>query len=135
MSESEKRAWWILGVVGVTIAAYLVFVVFLGSGEVSLSILVMSALIAFPGLERRSKRRIFDERDREIANRALLVSFRALWVVFIVLILAIGFGKGWDTPVTVPFWTLAQILWWASLFMWGVQALVTIMLYRRGSHA
>jgi magnesium-transporting ATPase (P-type) len=135
MSESEKRAWWILGVILVTAAAYFVFVVFLKSGQVSLSVFALTALIAFPGLGRRSKHRIFDERDREIANKALLASFRVIWLVFIGLVLAIGFSRGWDTSVTVPLWTLELILWWAVLLVVGVQALVTIVLYRRGTHA
>lgn len=135
MSDSEKWAWWTLGVVVLTIAAYGAFLVFIGHGPATTSVFALLALTAFPGLKGRSKRRIFDEREREIANKALLTGFCAFWLAFVGLILATGYIKGWDTTLTVPVWTLAETLWWAAILVMGVQALTTIVLYRRGSNA
>jgi magnesium-transporting ATPase (P-type) len=136
MSDSEKWAWWTLGVVVLTIAAYGTFLAFLRHGPTTSSVFALLALTAIPASSRRHlKGRTFDEREREIANKSLLAGFRAFWLAFIVLILAIGFIKGWDTILTVPVWTLAETLWWAVILVLGVQSLTTIVLYRGGPHA
>ena len=136
MSDSEKWAWWTLGVVVLTIAAYGAFVAFLGHGPATPSVFALLALTAIPASSRRYfKGRTFDERERAIANKALLAGFRAFWVAFIGLIVAIGFIKGWDATLTVPVWALAETLWWAVILVLGVQALTTIVLYRGGPHA
>ena len=136
MSDSEKWAWWTLGVVVMTIAAYGAFLAFLGHGPATASVFALLALTALPAFSRRRfQGRTFDEREREIANKAIRAGFSAFWLAFIGLILAIGFVKGWDTTLTVPVWTLAEALWWATILILGVQALTTIVLYRGGSHA
>ena len=136
MSDSEKWAWWTLGVVALTIAAYGAFLAFLRHGPATSSVFALLALTALPASSRRHfKGRTFDEREREIANKALLAGFRAFWLAFIGLILAIGFTKGWDTTLTVPVWTLEETLCWAAALVLGVQSLTTIVLYRGGSHA
>lgn len=136
MSDSEKWAWWTLGVVVLTIAAYGTFLAFLRHGPATSSVFALLALTALPASSRRHfKGRTFDEREREIANKALLAGFRAFWLAFIVLILAIGFTKGWDTTLTVPVWTLEETLCWAATLVLGAQSLTTIVLYRGGSHA
>jgi len=136
VSNSEKWAWWTLGVVVMTIAAYGVFLAFLGHGPANASVFALLALTAIPASSRRHfQRRTFDQREREIANKAVRAGFSALWLAFIGLILVIGFIKGWDTTLTVPVWTLAEAVWWAAVLVLGVQALTTILLYRGGSHA
>ena len=134
MSDSQKWAWWVLGVVVMTIAAYGALLAFLGHGPGSSSVFALLALTALPASSRRHFRgRTFDEREREIANKALRAGFSAFWLAFIALILAIGFIKGWDATLTVPVWTLAETLWWAAILILGVQAMTTIVLYRGGS--
>ncbi|MGD0497065.1 MAG: hypothetical protein ABSC23_01380 [Bryobacteraceae bacterium] len=136
MSDSEKWAWWTLGVVVMTITAYAAFLAFLGHGPATPSVFALLALTALPASSRRHfKGRIFDERERAIANKALLAGFRAFWAGFIGLILAIGFIKGWTTTLTVPLWALSETLWWAAILVLGVQAMTTIVLYRGGSRA
>jgi uncharacterized membrane protein len=136
MSDSEKWGWWAIGVVGLIIAAYGAFVRFLGHGPATSSVFALLALTALPASSRRNFRgRTFDEREREIANKALRAGFSVFWLAFIVLILAISFIKGWDATLTVPVWTLTETLWWAATLVLGVQALTTIVLYRSGSHA
>jgi hypothetical protein len=136
MSDSEKWAWWTLGVVVLTIAAYGAFLAFLGHNPAIPSVFALLALTALPASSRRYFKGItFDEREHAIASKALLAGFRAFWVAFCGLIVAIGFIKGWDATLTVPVWTLSETLWWAVILVLGVQALTTIVLYRGGPHA
>ena len=136
MSDSEKWAWWTLGVVVLTIAAYGAFLAFLGHNPAIPSVFALLALTALPASSRRYfKGLTFDEREHAIASKALLAGFRAFWVAFIGLIMAIYFIKGWDATLTVPVWTLAEVIWWAVILVLGVQALTTILLYRGGPHA
>jgi hypothetical protein len=136
MSDPEKWAWWTLGVVVLTIAAYAVFLAFLGHGpriDGVFSLLALTALPAFRG--RPFTSRTFDERECNIAHKALLTAFRAFWLLFVALIVGIGHTQGWHATLTVPVWILLEVLWWAATLVLGVQALTTILLYRRGSHA
>ena len=136
MSNSEKSAWWTLGVVVLTIAAYGAFLAFLGHNPAIPSVFALLALTALPRSSRRYfKGLTFDEREHAIASKALLAGFRAFWVAFIGLIMAVYFIKGWDATLTVPVWTLAEVIWWAVILVLGVQALTTIVLYRGGPHA
>ncbi len=136
MSNSEKWAWWTLGVVVVTIAAYTAFLAFRGHGPAIISVFALLALTALPASSRRHLQGCtFDERERAIANKALRAGFSAFWLAFVGLIPAIGFTKGWDSTLTLPVWTLGEIVWWAAILVLGVQALTTIVLYRGGSHA
>ena len=136
MSDSENWAWWAMGVVVLTIAAYGAFVGFLKHGPATSAVFALLALAALPASSRRYfTGRTFDEREREIANKALLAGFRAFWVAFTGLIVAIGFIKGWDATLTLPVWAFTETLWWAVILVLGVQALTTIVLYRGGPHA
>ena len=136
VSDSEKWAWWTLGVVALTVAAFGAFLAFLGHGPAALSVFALLALASLPRSSRRHFRgRALDERQRQIANTALRAGFSAFWLAFVGLILALGFIKGWDATLSVPVWTLQEALLWAVILVLGVQALTTIVLYRGGSHA
>ena len=136
MSDSEKWAWWAMGAVALTIVAYAAFVAFLGHGPATSAVFALLALTAISASSRRHfKGRAFDERERGIANKALLAAFRTFWLMFVGLIAAIGSIKGWEASLTVPLWALAETLWWAVVLVLGVKALTTILLYRGGPHA
>jgi hypothetical protein len=136
MSDSEKWAWWALGVVLLTIGAYAAFLLFIGHGPATASVFALLALTALPASSRRYFRgRTFDEREREIANKALRAGCGAVWLVFIGLVLAIGFVKGWDATLVLPVWNLAETLWWAAVVVVGVEAVTTLILSRGGAHA
>ena len=136
MTDSEKWAWWTLGVVALTLIAFFAFVATLGSGPASQSVFALLALTAVPASSRRKfKGRQFDEREKEIAEKALLAGFRAVWVAFIGLVMTIGFVKGWDATFSLPVWMLSSTLWWSAMLVWAVEAVTTLVLYRRGSHA
>jgi len=136
MSDSEKWARWTLGVVALTIAAYGVFVAFLGHGPATSAVFALLALTAIPASSRRYfKGRRFDERERAIAHKALRAGFSAFWLAYIGLIFAIGIVKGWDANLTAPVWVFTETLLWAATLIWGVEALTTILLYRGGPRA
>lgn len=136
MSDSEKWAWWTLGVVALTIAAYGAFVVFLGHGPATASVFALLALTAFPASSRRYfTGRRFDEREQQISSKANRAGFGAFWLVFVGLIMAIYFIKGWNATLTVPVWSLTETLMWGFILIVGVEAATTIVLYRGGYHA
>ena len=136
MTDSEKWAIWTLGVVALTAIAYFTFAALLGSGPKTQAVFALLALTAVPASSRRYfKGRRFDEREREIANKAQLAGFRAWWMVFIGLVMTIGFVKGWDATLSLPMWMLSATLWWAMMVVLAVQSVTTLVLYRRGSHA
>jgi hypothetical protein len=136
MTDSEKWSVWTLCVVALTTAAYFIFIALRGNGPATISVF---ALLALTALSKRSLRRFwgprFDEREKDIAHRALLASFRAMWLVVIVLFVTMTHGKGWDTTLTLPAWKLAEAVFWLWALMLAVQSAATLVLYRRGSDA
>lgn len=136
MSDSEKWAWWTLGVVALTIASYGAFLVLLGHGPATPSVFALLALTSLPSVSRRHfQGPSFDERERAIANKAIRAGFSAFWLAFVGVLVAIGFVRGWSGTLTLPVWTLSEIICWAFILVVGVEALTTIVLYRGGAHA
>jgi len=136
MTDSEKWAWWTLGIVALTAIAYATFVALLKNPNAAQAVFALLALTALPAHSRRYfTGRMLDERERDISNKALLAGFRGLWVVFIGFVLIFGFARGWDTSITVPMWMLSSTIWWAAMLVLTVEATTTVVLYRRGAHA
>jgi len=102
MTESEKSAWLVLGVVALTTAAYFAFVHFSENVQASQSVFALLALTAIPAFRNRAHRRQFDEREIDIARKSLLAGGRAIWVVFVFGTVLLGVVKGWDTTLSVP---------------------------------
>jgi hypothetical protein len=133
MTKSENWAIYTLGVVALTITAFFTLVAVLKSVPASQAAFALLALTAF---HPRSRRKLtgpdFDEREKEIANKALLAGFRAVWVVFIGVVMTIGFVKGWNSTLSLPMWELGSSLMWASTLLVTVESVTTLVLYRRG---
>jgi hypothetical protein len=135
MTDSEKWAIWTLGVLALTIIAFFTFVALLGSGPASQSVFALLALTAVPASSRRHfKGRVFDEREKDIAGKAMLASFGAIWVAFVAVVVILGFVKGWDATLSLPMWKLSSILYWSMMLLLAVQAVTTLVLYRKGGH-
>ena len=132
MTDSEKWAWWTLGLVALTLLAWFAFVAFLGNGPAADSVFALLALTAVPALHGRHRR--LDELELQISHKALLTSMCVLWVAFIAFVMAAGFLKGWDATLTVPVWLLSSAVWWAAMLLLAVQSIATLLLYR-GTHA
>jgi hypothetical protein len=136
MTDSEKWAWWTLGVVALTATAYATFVALLKNANAAQSVFALIALTALPKSSRRYfQGRRLDEREAAIANAALLAGFRSLWLVFIVFVMGFGFINGWNSSINVPMWMLSSSVWWSATLLLVVQATATLVLYRRGAHA
>lgn len=136
MTDSEKGAIWILGVVALTITAYFALVALRGNGPATLKAFALVALIAFhKGSWRILRGQRLDERERDISRRALLASFRALFAVVVVVIAIMGRTKGMEATLSLPVWLLTEALWWAGLLALAVQSTTTLVLYRRGNNA
>ena len=130
MTDSEKWAWWTLGLVALTTAAFFAFVATLKNVPASQAVFALLALEAV--LKVKFKGHKFDEREKEIAEKALLASFGALWVVFIGVVMTLGFVKGWDATLSLRVWMLSSTIWWAMALVLAVEAVTTLVLYRRG---
>jgi len=136
MTDSEKWAIWTLGVLALTTIAFFTFVALLGSGPASQSVFALLALTSIPSSSRRVfKGRVFDEREKEIAGKAMLASLRAIWAAFIAVVMILGFVKGWNATLSLPMWMLSSTLLWSTMLVLAVQAVTTLVLYRRGNHA
>ena len=136
MTDSEKWAIWTLGVLALTTIAFFTFVALLGSGPASQSVFALLALTSIPSSSRRVfKGRVFDEREKEIAGKAMLASLRAVWAAFIAVVMILGFVKGWSATLSLPMWMLSSTLLWSAVLVLAVQAVTTLVLYRRGNHA
>ena len=133
MPYQEKRAWFMLGVIAITLATYFAFISLVRFDSVSLTVF---ALAGFLGLRRSKRRRgeiTYDERDRQIERQALVTSMCVFYALILVLSLAVDFTHGWDTSVSL--WMVIQIFWAVSLVTWGIKALIVIVMYHRGANA
>lgn len=133
MTDSEKWACWTLGVVALTAIAFFTFAVLLGKGPASQAVFALLALTAVPTIKFRGRK--LDEREKEIAEKAQLAGFRTLWLVFIGVVMTLGFVKGWDTTLSLPVWMLSSTIYWALMLVLAVEAATTLVLYRKGGHA
>jgi membrane protein YdbS with pleckstrin-like domain len=133
MTNSENWAWWTLGVIALTLIAFFALVAILRNVPASQSAFALMALMALhPRSWRKFKGPQFDEREKEIAEKAQLAAFRAVWVVFIGLVMTIGFVKGWNATLSVPVWMLSSAICWALILVLTVESVTTLVLYRRG---
>ena len=133
MTDSEKWAWWTLGIIALTIVAWGTFMAVMRNAAAASSAFALLALTAVPAMKNK-RIRIRDERESAISNRALLAGMRAVWVSFIALFVTTGFVKGWDATLSVPMWMFSSAIIWASMLLLAVESIVTLVLYR-GAHA
>lgn len=134
MHIHEKNAWFILGVMSTTLILYFGYVSLIRFDDAATSIFALSALSALPGFRRKPAGRVeYDERDRLIERKALLISLQVFYCGLIAGGLTAGFWRGWDSTATL--WQMFSLLWAAMLFTWGVKSAATIVLYRRSVDA
>jgi hypothetical protein len=134
MTDSEKWAWWTLGVVALTAIVFFAVSATILRGPARQAAFAILALTAVPANSRRSLkgRRHFDEREKEIAGKAVLAGFRVVWLAFIGLVMTIWFVKGWDATLSVPVWVLISVICWATMIVLAAESVTTLVLYRRG---
>ena len=133
MPDQEKRAWFELGVILITLAVYFAFIWYVRLDSVSLAVFALTGFLGFRRYKRRPGEVTYDERDRQIERRALLSSLCVFYVLMMIFSVAAGITNGWDK--SVPIWIAVQVFWAVSLVIWAIRALIIIMLYRRSAHA
>lgn len=133
MTDHEKWASWMLGVVVLTIVACIALVAWRGNGPWTMQAFALLSLTAIPWRRRRQflKGARLDERERAISDKALLAAFRAVWVALASVPLVTGCLRGWDGTLSLPVWTLSEGVFWAALLVLTVQSVTTLVLYRR----
>lgn len=134
MTDSEKWAIWTLGVIALTVTAWIALVAWRGNGPWTIAVFSFLSLTAIPRNSRRYfiKGARFDEREGEIADKALLAGLRSVWLALVIVPMAMGLFKGWTSTLSLPVWELLAGLLWASLLLLMVQSVTTLVLYRKG---
>ena len=134
MSRQEKRAWILLSIILITLAAYFALVSYGWKlDSVSLAVLAVFGFLGFRRNKSRPGEILYDERDLKIERQALLWSLCLFYVLMIVFSVASSFWYGWDTSVSVEI--AVQAFWIVSLVIWALKAIFTITLYRRSARA
>jgi hypothetical protein len=134
MPRQEKRAWILLSIILITLAAYFALVSYGGKlDSVSLAVLAVFGFLGFRRNKGRPGEILYDERDLKIERQALLFSLCLFYGLMIVFSVASSFWHGWDTSVSIEI--IVQAFWIVSLVIWALKALFTIALYRRSARA
>jgi uncharacterized membrane protein len=133
MPYQEKRAWFMLGVIAITLAAYFAFISLVRFDSVSLTVFALAGFLGLRTSKRRRGEVTYDERDRQIERQALVATMCVFYALILVLSLAVDFTHRWDTSVSL--WMVIQIFWAVSLVTWGIKALIVIVMYHRGANA
>lgn len=137
MHVQERRAWYALGMASAAlVACFGLLAVGLprspGAAAVSLA-----ALFGFlPLVGRRGVRPgdvLVDERDREIARSAALVSLSALWVLFVAAAVAAALALGADQAISVTDDELYAGVIVSLCVLYLVRAVVIVTPHRRDS--
>jgi len=134
MSRQEKRAWIMLSIIVITLAAYFALVSYGGKlDSVSLAVFAVLGFLGFRRIKRRPGEVLYDERDLKIERQALLSSLCLFYILMIVFSVASSFTDGWDVNVSIRM--VVEVFWIVSLVIWAIKALIIIALYRRSAHA
>jgi hypothetical protein len=131
MGQPQKLAWFHLIVVAVTFAAVCTLYPFLGRAAV-VGFLLSGFLDLGWRLFYRSHRGqvVVDERDKTIILRSTIFAYSTFFMVFAaspLLALAI---YGFDGAVPIP--VVMNALWSTALVVLGLQAIATLVQYRKG---
>ena len=139
MNTLEKRAWYTLAVIAVTLAVYLPVGFAAGFGGASLGSLgifgCVGGVVLIGRREKAAGRTIFDERDSEINRVATLAGYSAFWIALVLGVMIPFFHLGPSTEISLPAYVFPTLLMLAWMIILAVRALVTVVLYRKGSHA
>jgi|SRR5215472_466984 len=134
MTESEKWARRTPGVVALTAASDAAFVLFLKNANAALAVFRLLALTAIPA----NRLRYF--KCRQWRNASARFRTRRFWRDFgdggsvsSALCRHSGSSKEGTRPC-MPMWALSSAIWWAAMLVLRVEAITTLVRYRRGAH-
>ena len=136
MHVQEQRAWFIVVVVLVSLLVYGAITMVIGFKIDAFGAFGIVGIGGLAGLiGARNKRQgllVMDERDKEISRWSVHVGYSVFWIVFVLSMMAPMFILGPDADITVKASTIAAMLFPPMILVFLVQALTTIVLYRRG---
>lgn len=139
MNTQERRAWFVLIVIGVSLALFGALVAVLGFHTFELAVFGLLGLLGFENLVGRRgsgvNRVVLDERDRQIAGAAAAAGFGLFWVVLVAAAMTPFFVLGPGAKITVRTETLTWLVIVGLCVITLVRAVVTIVLYRSGGDA
>jgi hypothetical protein len=139
MSTLEKRAWFVLIVVGAASGLFLLLVALLGFHTFELAVFGLLGLLGLENLVGRrgsgGNKVALDERDAQIAGTAAAAGFGLFWVVLVLAAMTPFFVLGPGATLSIKTETLTWLIMGGLCFITLVRAIVTIALYRRAGNA
>ena len=134
MSRYEKHAWFNLAVLAVTLAAFIVLLLFVGMQERSMAAFGLLGLLGFSQFfylpRKRDSQIVSDERDQSIQLRTMLTAYTVFWVVFVgssIAVWAIYRSEGFIPVHILPIFPLVGFM-----ILTLVQSIMTLVQYGRG---
>jgi len=132
MSALQKFAWFNLAVIGLTLAAVLLLLPFMGKGALG-----GSGFLGFMGfgplLFRRKPGQVaIDERDILIQLRSWVVAYSLFWVVFVlaaVLLSPLVYGQ----EGAVPVWIVQISVFCFFIIVYGLASIAILVQYAGGT--
>jgi len=132
MSALQKFAWFNLAVIGLTLAAVLLLLPFMGKGALG-----GSGFLGFMGFgplffRRKPGQVAIDERDILIQLRSWVVAYSLFWVVFVlaaVLLSPLVYGQ----EGAVPVWIVQISVFCFFIIVYGLASIAILVQYAGGT--
>ena len=132
MNAQQKRAWFTLAVIGLTLAVFVALGLIWGFHAGNFGALGLLGLSGFTPLVARKE--LTDERDHAIAKRAGAIAFGAFYLLFVAGLMLPFYFKGPDTMITISVLNLSMIIWAAYILILAIHAVAILVSYRDGQH-
>ena len=130
MTRYEKMSWFTLVFCLVSIAGFLILLPFAGI-LVASSMFAFLAVTAFAPLIYRQEEPL-DERDRAILKRAQFGGHMIFWLFFVLVSMGTWGWHYYRGIEIITIQVLPLMVFWGMTVVITTQAVVTIILYRRG---
>ncbi len=135
MSAMEKVAWTELLVTLVTVLLVLCLYPWLGSAAASLFSLMALITVGAVFLRPRGAQVVVDERDRQIEKQAIKTAVTTAWMSLLVGLILLNMGSLYFHQTTIPAVYLHWLIWSQFALCYGTKGLVSVLAYRRPTHA
>lgn len=136
MQPQQRESWFVIILCGSSLVVFFILLQFMTFERA----LGAFALLGFSGISpflfyrgRKKGKVVSDERDIQIGQRAGMIAFAVMWVVFVLALVALLQIRGDQGSVPVPWCT--ALLFAAFFIMLAARALAILILYHRGAAA
>ena len=132
MSPLYKEGLYWLILLAATIVVYLILVPFLGPTAASGSFGLLGIAGLQPLLYRKRRQVVlWDERDTQIAHRALIAGYSIFWLAFTLGTMSVWFVVFlWDGHSTISVQVLPNIVLGGAIVFWTARAVAIVIQYR-----